>query len=130
MTNVHIYIIEKRKLFSTNNESFSKMKMKLVVLLLLCFVPVTTIPMTVYNTAWFDPTSVTNTLTTLVSVTTMNDCACQCYNNSLCVTGIYVGINQTCVLFSAHLWQGNLRLINNIFASVFSFLNRTTELGK
>jgi len=102
----------------------------LAVLVLLCFVPVTTIPITIYNTASFNPTSVTNTLTTLVSVTTMNDCACQCYNNSLCVTGIYVGINQTCVLFSAHLWQGELRLIINIIASVFSFLNRTTELGK
>ncbi len=102
----------------------------LVILVLLCFVPVMTIPMTIYNTAWFDPTSINDTIMTLVSVTTMNDCACQCYNNLLCVTGSYFGINHTCVLFSAHLWQGELRLIINISASVFNFLNRTTELGK
>jgi hypothetical protein len=102
----------------------------LVVLLLLCFVSVTTIPMTIYSNACFDLTSVTHTLVTLVSVTTMNECACQCYNDSLCVTGTYFGINQTCVLFSAHLWQGKLGFIINMFASTFSFINRTTELGK
>jgi hypothetical protein len=101
-----------------------------VVLLLLCFVSVTTVPMTIYNNAWFDPSNVANTITILVSATTMEKCACQCYNNSLCVTGTYFGINQTCVLSSAHIWQGQLHLIINVFVKVFSFINRTTELGK
>jgi hypothetical protein len=101
-----------------------------VVLLLLCFVPVATVPVTTYKNAWFDSTAVKNTLLTLVSATTIDECLCQCYSISLCVTGTYFGINQTCVLFSAHLWQGQLRVVINIFASAFTFINRTTELGK
>jgi hypothetical protein len=105
------------------------MGVKLVVLLLLRFTLVTTIHVTVYSTASFNPTSTTDTLITLVSLTTMDDCLCQCYNNMLCVTGTYFGIKQTCTLFSAHLWEGKLRLVIDMFTSVFSF-NRTTTLGK
>jgi len=106
------------------------MTFRSILVLLLCVVSVTTVPMAVYNTAWFDPTNVTDLLINLFPVTTMNECACQCYNNSMCITGSFFGINQTCVLFSAHLWQGQLRLIINKFASVFSFPNRTTNIGK
>jgi hypothetical protein len=106
------------------------MELRLLLVVLLSFESIMTMPMTVYNSAWFDPANVTNILINIFSVTTVDACACQCYNNLLCFTGTFFGINKTCVLFSAHLWQGNLRLITNTFASVFSFPNRTTNIGK
>ena len=126
-----LYFVCTIKTNFNSSTSFYMMSVKLaVVLLLLCFVSVRTIPMTIYTNAWFEPSNVANTMTNLISTATMEQCACQCSNNSLCVTGTYFGINQTCVLFSAHLWQGQIRIIINIYATVFTFINRTTELGK
>jgi hypothetical protein len=63
-------------------------------------------------------------------VSTLDMCACQCYNYSTCVTGTYFGNNQTCILFSAYLSQGQLQPILNAHTNVFSFSNRTTQIGK
>ena len=73
---------------------------------------------------------VSSILTSLSSIATLNACACQCYNNPLCLTGTFFGINQTCILFSAYLAEGQLRLIINKYATVFSFLDRTISIGR
>jgi hypothetical protein len=106
------------------------MMLRLILIILLCFAPITAIPMTMYNNAWFDSINGSSILMSLSSIATLNACACQCYNNSLCITGTFIGINQTCILFSAYLGQGQLRLIINKYATVFSFSNRTINIGK
>ncbi len=112
-----------------HNSSMTLLKF-ILLLLCSCFVSVSMTPMTVYNSACFDSIDVRFRLDTLLSVSSINTCACQCYHDSMCVTGSFFGVNQTCVLFSAHLWQGQLQLMNNAFASVFSFPNRTTIICK
>jgi len=123
------YTRKEEEIISTNNKLSCKMMFELGFLLLLGSISAATMPMTIYNTAQFNPTNVTDLLVTVYPVTTLNACACECYNDSLCITGSFFGINQTCVLFSAYLWQGQLRLIINMFASVFSFSNKTTITG-
>ena len=108
----------------------SKMLSSLILVLLLYIVSVLTTPMILYNNAGFDPINVRFRLIDLFSVPTSDMCICQCYTYSSCATGIYLGINQTCVLFSAHLWVGQLSLITNSLATVFSFSNKTSVIGK
>ena len=86
--------------------------------------------MTVYSTAQFQPTNANDSLIRLPSVLTFNACACRCYNHSLCVTATFFGFNQTCILFSSFLWEGQIQLTINISASVFSFSNRITKIRK
>lgn len=90
------------------------------------FVSISAIPMITYNNAYFNPTDDQSQLTTLSSMFSRDACACCYSNNSQCVTGSFFSINQTCILFSAHIWLGQLQLIGNRSASVFSFPNRTT----
>lgn len=120
----------KKKLFLTNNSTFCQTMLTLTVILVLFVLPITSITIQTYNSASFQPTSPNNILTTLTAIPTSSACACQCLNNTQCVTGNFYGINQTCVLFSSSLSQGQLYLINNALASVFSFPNRTTKLRK
>ena len=112
------------------NKYVDRMMLELSIVLLLCSVFVTPVPMAVYSPAQFDPTNATGVLANLSSIITMNDCICRCYNQLLCITGNYFGMNQTCVLFSTNLQQGQLRLIIDRLASVFSFPNRTTQFGE
>jgi hypothetical protein len=106
------------------------MLLRLMLILVICFTSVSAVPMIIYDNARFDPTDVQSQLTNIFSVTTQEACACQCYANSSCITGTFIGINQTCILFSAYLWQGQVQVMTDSFASVFSFSNRTTNISK
>jgi hypothetical protein len=51
-------------------------------------------------------------------------CACQCYTDSLCINGAFIGINQSCTLYSASLQQGQIQAMINSDASLISFTDR------
>jgi hypothetical protein len=105
--------------------------LKLMFIIVGWFVFVSTTPMIIYNNAQFYVTGVRSRLTALFPITTQNNCICQCYANTSCITGNFFGFNQTCVLFSAHLQQGQLLVMTtNKLASVFSFPNKTVSFGK
>jgi hypothetical protein len=94
-------------------------------------VSASTTPMIIYNNAQFNVSQVSSLLATLFPITTQNDCICQCYANSSCITGTFFGFNQTCVLFSVPLQQKQLSLMTtDRLTSVFSFSNRTIPFGK
>jgi len=119
----------KKKYFQLANNIF-KMCLRSILVLVIYLIPVQTVPLTIYNNAWFDPANISYQLANLSSVCTLNMCACQCYNYSTCVTGTYFGNNQTCVLFSAYLSQGQLQPASNALTNVFSFSNITIEIGE
>jgi len=101
-----------------------------MLLLIVYFTFVSAIPMIMYNNAGFDPEDVHTQLINTISVATGDECACQCYTNSLCITGAFIGINQSCVLYSASLQQGQVGLMINSDASVISFPERINNIGR
>ncbi len=103
---------------------------RLILLLIVYFTFVSAIPMTIYNNARLDPGDVQNQLINIISVATRDECACQCYTDALCITGAFIGINQSCVLYSASLQQGQVGLMINSDASVFSFPERINNIGR
>ncbi len=86
--------------------------------------------MIVYKDARFVPTDTQNQLINTISVATQNECACQCYTNSLCITGAFIGINQNCTLYSASLQQGEIQAMFNSDASLISFPDRINNTGR
>jgi len=106
------------------------MLLKLIVVLVIYFTSLSAVPMIVYKDARFDPTNVETHLIDIFSIKTKNACACQCYANSLCITGNFIGINQTCILFSAYLQEGQVQMMIDNNASVISFPDRTINTGK
>jgi formate/nitrite transporter FocA (FNT family) len=104
---------------------------KLSFVLICWLVSVSTTPMIIYNNARFDPTNVYFLLSSFFPITTRDNCICQCYANSSCITGTFFGFNLTCILFSANIHQGQLSLMTtNSLTSVFSFPNKTIPFGK
>jgi hypothetical protein len=122
--------IIKKKTHFEQTANVKKMFFKGTILLFICLVFVSTISITVYNNAQFEPTYTSSVLSSLSSVATLNACQCYCYDDSLCITGTFLGIDQSCVLFGAQLIQGQLKIMINSLASVFSFPNRTNTTGK
>ncbi|CAF0823740.1 unnamed protein product [Adineta steineri] len=87
----------------------------------------TTTPVTVYNNAYFNPTDIHCLLSNLSSISSVNDCLCQCYNNTICFTVNYFGTTHQCILYFAQLNQGQLRVATTaIDASVYSVESNTT----
>ncbi len=104
---------------------------RLTFLLICWLVSVSTIPIIKSYNVQFYVTNAYFLLATIFPSTTQNNCICQCYANSSCITGTFFGFNKTCVLFSAYLQQGQLSSMNtNSSTSVFSFPNRTSSFGK
>ena len=95
--------------------------LKLSILALLYVKPIASILMKIYSTAWFQPIDINDHVVTLLAMPTIYACACQCLANDLCVTGTFFGNNQTCVLFSSHLSQGQINIINDILVKVYNF---------
>jgi hypothetical protein len=103
---------------------------RVTLLLLACHLSSSTTPMIMYNNAQFVPNNVTFQFTFLSSITSWNECACQCFANSSCLTGTYFGTNQSCSLFSVSLKPQWLQLVGPIMnTNVFSFPNRSL-IGK
>ena len=99
------------------------MLLLLVVLFLSCH---RVIPVSVYENALFVPVDFHFYLNNLTGITSQRLCACQCSQNPMCLTAVYVGINQRCSLLSASIWQGSLKVVvrsNN--TSVLNFANKT-----
>lgn len=94
---------------------------RVTLLLACCLIPISTVPIIVYEMARFDPANPMALITIVDLITTLNDCVCQCYGNSLCVTGTYFEKNQNCLLFDAHLEQGEVRISNDAPTTIFSF---------
>lgn len=83
-------------------------------------------PLLIYNNAKFEPNDNHFLLDAISPMTSQIGCVCACFNNSICLTITYLGINHSCWLFSARLEQGILRVIStNIIASVLTFKNKT-----
>lgn len=98
---------------------------KIFGLIHLVFLFTTILSLTVYNNARFDPTGIGYMLNSQPLINSVNACLCECFNNVTCSTTTYLGINQTCILFSAQLNQGQLRVVPSIInAKVYYFGNR------
>ncbi|CAF1307624.1 unnamed protein product [Adineta steineri] len=82
--------------------------------------------MDVYQNAQFQPITLGSLLIELDFITVQDECVCQCYTYS-CTTGIFFGNNQTCVLYSAYLWEGQLQLTTDNLSSVFTFSDSNTN---
>ncbi|CAF1969860.1 unnamed protein product [Rotaria magnacalcarata] len=87
------------------------------------------ISVTMYTNARFDPFNINNTLANLISISSVNVCLCQCYNNSICLTANYFFANQTCSLYSAQLSGGWLRVVpTSTNAQVLSFSSTVSNI--
>ena len=79
-----------------------------------------------YNNARFQPNDQQFTLAVITQINSLMKCACQCFGNSMCLTATYIGVNQSCTLFSARPEQGSLKLMfTSTMASVLTFINKT-----
>lgn len=101
-----------------------------IVFLCCCLTPVLTVPMIVYEMAKFDPAGEMDFLSIVDLVATVNDCACQCYENALCVTGTYFASNQICFLYNAQLAEGKVRITNDVSTMVFNFPEKNKKSSK
>ena len=82
--------------------------------------------LTIYSNARFTPIDVHFLVTIKSSINSQTECACCCYNNTMCLTATYSGVDQNCTLFSARLDQGQLQLmVTSLMTSVISFRNKT-----
>ena len=99
---------------------------KLTVILLLALQSIQAIPMQVYSSAVFTPNMATSVADSLSSIPSLSICECQCYSNSQCITGNYFADLQQCDLYNANLSQGQLTIMTDTPAVVFTFLNMTT----
>ncbi|CAF1025201.1 unnamed protein product [Adineta steineri] len=81
----------------------------------LCFITccrlVLTVSISTINNAVFDPNDVSYRLNILSGIQSLDSCICQCSTNLNCSIINYYGLNQTCILFSAQLSQGSLRVV-------------------
>ncbi len=103
------------------------LKVATTIFLYLVFLSTTIKSATVYNNARFDPIDTRFTLRPQFSVTSIDDCLCECLNDIICFTATYFDINQTCSLFFARFVQGTLRVVPTIInASVYFFDNKTS----
>ena len=102
------------------------MFLQVTVFLFACHLSISTTPITIYENAKFVPISSNLKLASLSSVAFRNECVCQCLANSRCFTATFVGIDQTCTLFSALLNRDWLQLVvTNMQSSVLSLENKT-----
>ncbi|CAF3999873.1 unnamed protein product [Rotaria sordida] len=65
----------------------------------------------VINNTTFDPINSNSWLGNISNIASRNICICQCYTGLNCSTAIYYGRYQVCLLYSAKLSQGQLRLM-------------------
>jgi hypothetical protein len=85
---------------------------------------------TVYKNARFDPIDARSMMSTFSPISTVDACRCECYNNIICSTATYFGINRTCVLFYAQLNQGQLRVVPTVINATVSFFGNRSSSGK
>lgn len=85
---------------------------------------------TVYNNARFDPVDTGYVLRNPPLISSTNNCLCECFNNITCHIATYVSINQTCVLFSAQLSQGNLKVVPSVLNATVYYLRNRNTAGK
>ena len=123
-----ISVIEKTCPPSTTN--IKKMCLRLILVLIVCFAFASSIPVVVYNDTRFDPVDIQTQLIHLTSVTTRDACICQCYADSSCITGTFIGVNKICILYSAGLEQGKIRLMINSNAAVITIPSRLMKSSK
>lgn len=107
----------------------SEMVVSLALLLVYCIAPTSTTPIRIYSNAMFTTPLTASRLRDLFPVPFRDVCACQCYIDSQCITGIFNSVNQSCSLFVVPIWQGQLQLSNS-FTSVFSFTNKSVPEGE
>jgi hypothetical protein len=97
-------------------------KIAIIILVYLPFLSTTITPITVYNNAQFNPIDARYMTSGLSSISSVNACLCQCYNNIICFTATYFSINQTCLLYSAQLSQGQLQVVPTIADAQVNYL--------
>jgi hypothetical protein len=101
-------------------------KIATIILLYVVFSSTMITPITVYNNARFNSIDTRYIISALTSFSSINVCLCECYNNIICFIANYFGINQTCLLYSAQLSQGQLWVVPTIMnAQVYDFRNRS-----
>lgn len=100
---------------------------KVIFLLLFFFLTfISTIPISIYNNALFNPIDAHFIVANLSSIQSQNICICQCISNSMCITATYNGYYQYCLLYFAQLYEGQLKLMTtDSMSSVIYFNNKT-----
>jgi hypothetical protein len=58
---------------------------------------------TIFNNARFEPDDQNFELNTIQGVNSPLACACLCFNQTMCLTSSYSGIDQSCTLYFARL---------------------------
>jgi hypothetical protein len=121
----HLWAEKQNKIIIFQNQTISIMFSRVTLLLLACHLSSSTTPMIMYKNAQFVPTNLTFNFAVLSSISSWNECACQCFTNLNCFTATYFGINQSCSLFSVRLNPEWLQLVVSIMdVTVFSFTDR------
>ncbi|UJR18136.1 hypothetical protein I4U23_005036 [Adineta vaga] len=72
---------------------------------------------------------ISNTNSYLINTFTVqsrNECICRCFANENCKTLNYLGINQSCSLFSSQIQIENLQLVPYVFDSIVMILSNRT----
>ena len=85
------------------------MLIQIISLVLFLCLSTSALLVTVYKDARFIPTNATVKLADLSTISSQDECACQCFSNSSCYTASYIAINKTCSLFSAKVRRNWLR---------------------
>jgi hypothetical protein len=81
--------------------------------------------MAVIQNAQFNPNDSSFQLINISSIDNQLNCAFQCWNNPLCLTAVYQGINQICSLFAVQLGQGQVKIAVTIEnTTTISFPNK------
>jgi hypothetical protein len=113
-------------IFIIDNSKNMSFKISIIVLLHLTFLSPTITLLTVYNNARFDPIDRRYMISILSSISSVNACLCECYNNIICFTANYFAINHTCFLYFAQLNPRQLWVVPTIMnGTVYGFGNRS-----
>lgn len=84
-----------------------------------------TISISIYHNARFVPNNITSNIVDLFVINSPTECACKCIGNTQCLTATYIGINQTCSLFSIQFNTKFLQVTTtHMDARVFNLGNR------
>jgi len=97
------------------------MIVKIIILLLVYFIETQAIQILIYNNAVFYPNYNRSDINSNYTTSSQDECICQCYSISSCLTAMFIGNSQTYTLYSVHISEGTIRISLNMNASVISF---------
>lgn len=93
--------------------------------LTIVFIPYT-LALSVYTNSKFTVNNIQLNIENISYIDTLMKCACECYNNDMCLTATYFETYQQCALYSVSLDQGVLHVIpRNLSITTLTFTNKS-----